>query len=74
MTNTEKIKKLRDRFIAWLRSQPRGFALTTAEVCEWLYLPDDHLVDVVLAPVKDEGVVKVREVGRGSGGRLWSLA
>lgn len=71
MTNTEKIKKLRDRFIAWLHSQPRDLALTTAEVSEWLYLPDDSLVDVVLAPAANEGVVKVREV---RGGRLWSLA
>lgn len=71
MTNTEKIKKLRDRFIAWLHSQPRDIALTTAEVSEFLYLPDDSLVEVVLAPVKDEGVVKVSE---SRWGRMWSLA
>lgn len=71
MTNTEKLKRLRYRFIAFLHGLPRECELTTAEVCELLYLPDDHLVHVVLAPVKEAGVVKVRESKWGS---LWSLA
>jgi hypothetical protein len=72
MTNTTEIARvLRDRFINWMRAQPRERELTTAEVSEWLYLPDDSLVDVVLAPAKNDGVVKVREE---RGGRLWSLA
>lgn len=72
MTKTTEIARvLRNRFINWMRAQPREHELTTAEVSEWLYLPDDSLVDVVLVPAANEGVVKVREV---RGGRLWSLA
>lgn len=70
MSFNTKIERMRERFIAFLRGLPRECELTTAEVCEWLYLPDDHLVEVVLAPAKAEGVVKVRESQWGS---LWSL-
>ena len=70
MNFNTKIARMRDRFISFLRSLPEGQELTTAEVCEWLYLPDDPLVDVVLAPVKEAGLVKSRE---SQWGRLWSL-
>lgn len=71
MSFNAEIERMRDRFVAFLRGLPKDCELTTAEVCEWFYLPDDHLVDVVLAPVKDAGLIKVRE---SQCGRMWSLA
>ena len=67
-----KIDRLRNRFVDMLRRLPHGHEMTTAEVCEHLYLPDDSLVYKVLAPVKEAGVVKVREYHLGR--HLWSLA
>lgn len=71
-TNTLQIAKvLRDRFINWMHSQPDGMEMSTAEISEWLYLPDDSLVGVILAPAREGGIVKVRE---SQCGRMWSLA
>jgi len=67
-----KIDRLRNRFVGMLRRLPHGHEMTTAEVCEHLYLPDDSLVYKVLAPVKEAGVVKVRECHLSL--HLWSLA
>lgn len=71
MSFNDKIERLRNRFVDMLRGLPHGHELTTAEVCEHLYLPDDNLVHKVLAPVKEAGVVRVREH---RGEHLWSLA
>lgn len=71
MTINARIERLRDRFVDMMRRLPHGHEMTTAEVCEHLYLPDDSLVHKVLAPVKDAGVLKVREC---HWGHLWSLA
>lgn len=71
MSMNARIERMRNRFVDMMRRLPHGHEMTTAEVCEHLYLPDDALVHKVLAPVKESGVLKVREC---HWGHLWSLA
>lgn len=71
MDLNERIEWLRSRFIDMMRRLPHGHEMSTAEVCEHLYLPDDSLVHKVLTPAKEAGVLKVREH---RWGHLWSLA